>query len=96
MRMTPVSATPGTQPPRTRATPRTRRTSGAARQIKDQRRGYASAVLRSLARIYRGQPTPAVQRVLGDAFKPLGVRLPAATLHTLAVEITAGRPVELP
>ncbi len=67
-----------------------------AGQIKDQRRGYARAVLRALARAHQGRPTAQVQRVLKDAFKPLGVHLSAATLHDLATRISAGEPVTLP
>ena len=67
-----------------------------AGQIKDQRRGYARAVLRALARTYQGRPTAQVQRVLKDAFKPLGVHLSAATVHDLATRISAGEPVTLP
>ncbi len=66
-----------------------------AAQIKQQRRGYARAVLRSLARTQHGQPIVQVHRVLRQALTPLGVRLPAATLHQLAADITAGRPVDL-
>jgi hypothetical protein len=66
------------------------------RQVKQQRRGYAQAVLRALARSQQGRPTAQVQRMLRDCLTPLGVRLSAATLHELAVDITAGRPVELP
>ncbi len=66
-----------------------------AAQIKQQRRSYARAVLRSLARTQHGQPTVQVHRVLRQALTPLGVRLPAATLHQLAADITAGRPVDL-
>ncbi len=66
-----------------------------AAQIKQRRRTYARAVLRSLARTQQGQPTAQVHRVLRQALTPLGVRLPAATLHRLAADITAGRPVDL-
>jgi len=62
----------------------------------EQRRGYARAVLRALARSLRGRPAPQVHRVLQDSLKPLGVRLPAATLQKLAADIAAGRPVQLP
>jgi len=34
--------------------------------------------------------------MLRDCLTPLGVRLFTATLHTLAVDITTGRLVELP
>jgi len=49
-----------------------------ASQIKRQRRIYARAVLKALARTQQGQPTVQVQRVLRQALTPLGVRLPAA------------------
>ncbi len=75
---------------------RPRGSGGVAGQIRDQRRGYARAVLRALARAYRGRPTAQVQRVLNDAFKPLGVRLSGTTLHDLATRISAGEPVTLP
>ena len=67
-----------------------------ARQIKQQRRGYTQAVLRALARSQQGQPTAQVQRMLRNCLTPLGVRLSTTTLHKLAVDLTAGRPVELP
>ena len=75
---------------------RPRGSASIAGQIKDQRRGYARAVLRALARAHQGRPTAQVQRVLKDAFKPLGVHLSAATLHDLATRISAGEPVTLP
>jgi len=67
-----------------------------ARQVKEQRRGYARAVLRALARSQQGQPTAQVQRTLRDSLTPLGVRLSPTTLRELAADITAGRSVELP
>ncbi len=66
-----------------------------ARQIKAQRRGYARAVLRTLAHTQQHRPTAQVQRLLRDTLTPLGVRLPAVTLRQLASDITAGRPVDL-
>jgi len=66
-----------------------------ARQIKAQRRGYARAVLRTLAHTQQHRPTAQTQRLLRDTLTPLGVRLPAATLHQLASDIAAGRPVDL-
>jgi len=66
-----------------------------ARQIKDQRRGYARAVLQALARTQHGRPTTQIQRVLRESLTPLGVRLSTARLHQLATDIAAGRPVEL-
>ncbi len=68
----------------------------AVAQIRAQRRRYASAVLRSLSRTYAGQPPREVERVLASSMRPLGVRMPVGTLHQLAMEIAAGRPVELP
>ncbi len=82
-----TSPAPGQQ----RATTRT----SVARQIKDQRRGYARAVLQALARTQHGRPTTQIQRVLRESLTPLGVRLSTARLHQLATDITAGRPVEL-
>ena len=70
--------------------------SSTARQIKEQRRGYVRAVLRSLARTYQGRPPAQVHRVLRDALRPLGLRLSAAALYKLARDIAAGQPVELP
>jgi hypothetical protein len=67
-----------------------------SRQVKQQRRGYAQAVLRALARSQRGRPTAQVQRVLRDSLSPLGVRLSPTALRDLAAGIAAGRPVELP
>jgi hypothetical protein len=40
--------------------------------------------------------TTALRPGRGEPLTPLGVRLSTATLHKLAVDITAGRPVELP
>ena len=67
-----------------------------SRQVKQQRRGYAQAVLRARARSQRGRSTPQIRRVLRDALSPLGVRLSPAVLQELAAGIAAGRPVELP
>jgi hypothetical protein len=72
------------------------RRASMSRQVKQQRRGYAQAVLRALARSQRGRPIPQIQRVLRDALSPLGVRLSQAMLQELAAGIAAGRPVELP
>ena len=83
----------GTEMPRRQQD--TRRAS-MSRQVKQQRRGYAQAVLGALARSQRGRPTPQIQRVLRDALSPLGVRLPPAALQDLAADIAAGRPVEQP
>jgi hypothetical protein len=66
-----------------------------APHVHQQRRGYARAVLRALTRNQQGRPTAQVQRMLWNCLTPLGVRLSPATLHKLAVDITAGRPLEL-
>jgi hypothetical protein len=63
--------------------------------VHQQRRGYTRVVLRALARNQQGWPIVQVQRMLWDCLTPLGVLLSTATLHTLAVDITAGCPVEL-
>ena len=81
----PVAGTSRTAPPRS-----------VAAQVKAQRRGYAQAVLASLARSLHGQPTPVVQRALKNALGPLGVRPGPAGLQQLAAAITAGQPVRLP
>jgi hypothetical protein len=81
---------------RTTALARNGRPGSVAAQVKDQRRGYARAVVRSLARAQRGQPVAQVQRVLRGALTPLGVRLSPAALRELAAGIAAGTPVELP
>jgi hypothetical protein len=70
--------------------------SHVARRIRDQRRGYAQAVLRGLARTHRNQPAVQVQRVVRNALAPLGVRLSPAVVTELAANIAAGGPVELP
>lgn len=67
-----------------------------ARQVRQQRRGYAAAVLRALARTHRGRPVAQIQAALRTSLTPLGVRLAPATLRALAADIAAGRPVELP
>jgi hypothetical protein len=67
-----------------------------ARQIKDQRRGYARAVLQGLARTYQGRPATNVATTLRQALTPLGVRLSPTQLQKLARDIEAGHPVELP
>jgi hypothetical protein len=64
--------------------------------VKQQRRGYARAVLASLARSQRGQPVAQVQRVLRGTLPALGVRLAPATLWEMAADIAAGKPVSLP
>ncbi len=45
---------------------RTTTRASVARQIKDQRRGYARAVLRTLARTQQDRPAAQVQRLLRD------------------------------
>ncbi len=69
--------------------------SSMASQIKRQRRIYARAVLKALARTQQGQPTVQVQRVLRQALHPSGRAPPRRTLHQLAADIPAGRPVDL-
>jgi hypothetical protein len=68
----------------------------ATRQVAAQRRGYAAAVLRALARHQRGRTTAQIQRTVRDSLTPLGLRLSPAALHRLATDIAAGRPDELP
>jgi hypothetical protein len=68
----------------------------AARAIKEQRRGYARAVLQGVARTHRGLPAAQVRKILTQTLGPLGVRLSPAALRELAGHIEAGRPVELP
>jgi len=75
---------------------RTTTRASVARRIEAQRRGYARAVLRTLAHTQQDRPTAQVQRLLRDTLTPLGVRLPAATLMQLGSDNTAGRPVGLP
>ena len=87
-----------TTPARPRPIPARSRAAGisVARQVQQQRRGYAAAVLRTLARTHRGRPATQIHATLRSSLKPLGVRLAPATLRQLAVDIAAGRPVELP
>jgi hypothetical protein len=66
------------------------------RQVRRQRRGYAAAVLRGLARSYQGRPAAQIQTTLRGSLTPLGVRLSPTALRALATDIAAGRPVELP
>jgi hypothetical protein len=86
-----TTARPRPTPPR----PKPARIS-MARQVKQQRRGYATAVLRTLARTHRGRPATQIHATLRSSLAPLGVRLTPATLRALAADIAAGRPVELP
>jgi hypothetical protein len=67
-----------------------------ARQVREQRRGYAAAVLRTLARTHRARPATEIQATLRTSLTPLGVRLTPAALCALATDIAAGRPVGLP
>lgn len=78
------------------AAPGRRSGRSVAAQVKEQRRGYARAVVRSLARAQRGQPVAQVERVLRSALTPLGMRPSPAVLRDLAAGISAGNPVELP
>jgi len=97
---TAVSTTPPTTPSsRTRTAARSRPATAqisVARQLKQQRRGYAAAVLRSLARSNGGRPAAQIQATLRSSLTPLGVRLAPTVLRQLATDIAAGRPVELP
>ena len=74
----------------------TGRAGSVAARVKEQRRGYARAVVRSFVRSQRGQPVAQVQRALRGALTPLGVRLSPSALRELAASIAAGTPVELP
>ena len=87
-----------TTPARPRPIPARSRAAGisVARQVQQQRRGYAAAVLRTLARTPRGRSATQIHATLRGSLKPLGVRLAPATLRQLAADIAAGRPVELP
>jgi hypothetical protein len=83
---------------RSRPTPRRPKPAriSVARQVKQQRRGYAAAVLRTLARTHQGRPATQIHATLRSSLAPLGVRLTPAMLRELAADIAAGRPVELP
>ena len=87
--------TPAARPRPTPPRPKPARIS-VARQVKQQRRGYATAVLRTLARTHQGRPATQIHATLRSSLAPLGVRLTPATLRELAADIAAGRPVELP
>jgi len=67
-----------------------------ARTVKEQRRGYARAVLAALARSLQGRPTPRIRQIVKDSLQPLGVRLSTVELQTIAKGISAGHPVQLP
>jgi hypothetical protein len=58
--------------------------------------GYTAAVLRALAHDQQGPPTTHVQRLLRDGPPPRGVRLTAAPLHELVMDITGGPPAGSP
>jgi hypothetical protein len=92
---TSTTTTPAARPRPTRPRPKPARIS-VAQQVKQQRRGYATAVLRTLARTHRGRPVTQIHATLRSSLAPLGVRLTPATLRELAADIAAGRPVELP
>jgi hypothetical protein len=64
--------------------------------VRQQRRGYAVAVLRTVARTHRGRPVAQIHAILRGSLTLLGVRLTPATLRELAADVAAGRPVELP
>lgn len=72
------------------------RGAAASAAVAAQRRGYATAVLRGLARSLRGRPTSEVERTLTQALRPLGVRLSPPARRELATAITHGQPVTLP
>ncbi len=99
---TPNTATPNntgisnTAGPRPSAPPAKPAQLSVARQVRQQRRGYAAAVLRTLARTHRGRPAVQIQATLRASLTPLGIRLTPAVLRELATGIAAGRPVELP
>ncbi len=73
---------------------RTTTRASVARQIKDQRRGYARAVLRTLARTQQEPPHRFNACCVTPSPRWECVCRPA-TLHQLASDITAGRPVDL-
>ncbi len=61
-----------------------------ARQIKAQRRGYARAVLRTLAHTQQHRPGAQVQRLLRDTLTPLGCGyqpLPPLAAQALGAEL---------
>jgi hypothetical protein len=89
------TTTPAARPRPTPPRPKPARIS-VARQVKQQRRGYAAAVLRTLARTHQGRPVTQIHATLRSSLAPLSVRLTPATLRELAADIAAGRPVELP
>jgi len=52
---------------------RTTTRASVARQIKDQRRSYARAVLRTLAHTQQDRPAAQMQHLLRDTLTPLGL-----------------------
>ena len=72
----PQAAPPRPTPPR----PKPARIS-VARQVKQQRRGYATAVLRTLARTHQGRPATQIHATLRSSPTPLGVRLTPTALR---------------
>ena len=92
---TTTATRPTTTTPAAAPRPKPARVS-VARQVRQQRRGYATAVLRTLARTHQGRPATQIRATLRSSLTPLGVRLTPATLRELAADIAAGRPVELP
>ena len=95
---TTATASTAATPARARPTPPPPKPAriSVARQVRQQRRGYATAVLRTLARTHRGRPATQIHATLRSSLAPLGVRLTPATLRALGADIAAGRPVELP
>ena len=97
---TSATTTPPATPPapgrRPAPPPRRPARISVARQVQQQRRGYATAVLRTLARTHRGRPATQIHATLRSSLAPLGVRRTPAGLRELAADIAAGRPVELP
>jgi hypothetical protein len=67
-----------------------------AHQATPRHRAYTPAVLRALAHDQHRPPTTHVRRMLRDCPPPRGVRLTAATLHELAMDITGGPPAGSP
>jgi hypothetical protein len=63
-----------------------------AHQATPRHRGYTPAVLRALAHDQQEPPTTHVSACCGTVPPPRGVRLTAATLHELAMDITGGPP----
>lgn len=70
--------------------------SSVAAQPRERHRNYARAVVRSLARLHRGQPVAQVQPHLRSALTPLGVRLSPVALREPAAGISAGTPSRAP